>query len=232
MRIKIVFSKANHLVPNNQKFVNSYIHKCLGQGNIYHDSHSNYCVSRMCGGKVVDGGKNVDFSKGGFIIVTSRESEFMDKLIFGVMQNQEFGFGMSLIDVQMIEEKIYDGFNNFRTLDSGFILKTITGKDSYKFNTIFDDGFEDLLTNHLKNKFSKIDTKLNFEGFKIEIPKHPNHKTRNIFVKNVKNIANVCMFTVHANKNIAQMIYDYGVGQSTGSGFGTVYNVENQNIYY
>lgn len=232
MRIKIKFSKiTDELIQNNQALVNHYIHKCLGENNEYHDSHSNYCVSRLCGGSFVENGKYVEFKNSAFIVATSVDTEFIDRLISGVMKNENFGGGLMFSDIEFIQEKIYDGYNHFKTMDNGFIIKSIPEKGKYKFHTINDDDFIDVLTNHIIKKFSKVDPTLDFTNFSIDIPQHKNHKTRNIYVKNVKNISNICQLMINSNRRVAEALYNYGIGQSTGSGFGTIYKTENHKLY-
>ena len=50
-------------------------------------------------------------------------------------------------------------------------------------------------------------------------------------VKNVINHANQCHISIHTNKKVAELLYNIGLGQSTGSGFGTIYKTENHKTY-
>ena len=81
------------------------------------------------------------------------------------------------------------------------------------------------------NKLSKIDSSLDLSDFNIVIPKNNSHKVKKIVVKNVINKANSCHINVHANKNVVELLYNIGIGQSTGSGFGTIYKTENHHLY-
>ena len=45
------------------------------------------------------------------------------------------------------------------------------------------------------------------------------------------NIANQCQVSINCKKELAELIYNIGLGQSTGSGFGTVYKTENHKMY-
>lgn len=228
MRIKIKLKSEDVvIIPNNQKYVNSFIHKCLGSDNEYHDKPSDYCLSSLNGGYIIDNGKNVKFENGAFIVFTTPRSEILNKLIIGLNKNNGFGHGLFFYDIEFISEKIYDGYNFFKTMDNGFIIKD---KEN-GFLTLNDDDFILKLENHVKNKLMKINNKLNFNGFKIEINNHPNHKTKNVYVKNVKNISNVCQLKIFSNRKVAETLYNYGIGQSTGSGFGTIYKTENVNVY-
>ena len=50
-------------------------------------------------------------------------------------------------------------------------------------------------------------------------------------VKNVVNYANSCHINVYTNRKVAELLYNIGLGQSTGSGFGTIYKTENRSFY-
>jgi len=227
MRFKIRFTKNIDNVPNNLNVVNSYIHNCLGRNNTYHDTHSDYCVSRLLGGEIVAGGRNINYPDGGFIIVTSLNTEFMNKIIMGVLQNTSLGYGMEFDGVDPINEEFYNGLNYFKTTTAGFLLKSPDGG----YYTLADEDIETKLTDHIINKFSKINSKFNFSGFKLEIIKHPSHKVVSIYSNNVKNITNICQVTIDTNKKLAEAIYNYGLGQSCGSGFGSIYTTQYQKLY-
>lgn len=225
MRIRVNFTKNSEYVPNNQNVVNSYIHnKCLGS-NEYHDAYSNYSISRLLGGVIVNGGKNVDFPKGGYILITSMDTIFMDRIVSGIINAGSIGYGMKLSNIEVINEKLYNGWNYFKTTDMGFMLKNKNGG----YYTINDEGFEQVVKNHIINKFSKINPYLDFSDLEVIIPKHRSHKAVRRYVNNVFNISNVCQINIRTNKNLAEHIYNYGIGQSCGSGYGTIYTT--QHIY-
>lgn len=227
MRIIIKFSKNTEQVPNNLNVVNSYIHTCIGRNNEYHNAQSDYCVSRLLGGNIVDGGKNIDYPNGGFIIVTSLNTEFLNKIIMGLLQNTSIGYGMEFKGVDQVNEEFYNGWNHFKTTSAGFILKKPEGG----FYTLEDTNIQLVLTEHIINKFSKINPKFDFSTLKIEINNHSSHKVESIYSKSVKNISNICQINIHTNKELAEALYNYGIGQSCGSGFGTVYTTKYFDFY-
>jgi CRISPR-associated endoribonuclease Cas6 len=231
MRIKINFTKNTENVPNNQDFINSYIHaKCL-KHNDYHDTPSDYCISRLLGGTVIENGKYVNYPNGGYLLLTSLDYEFLNKIILGVMNNPNIGYGMTLVNIEDIKEEFYNGFNYFKTTKSGFILRRKNPINNSKYHTINDDDINDVLKNHIINKFSKINPNLDFSNFTVEITNHKSNKTVNLLVKNVVNTSNICQIKINSNKKLAEYIYNYGIGQSTGSGFGTIYTTQYHRKY-
>jgi CRISPR-associated endoribonuclease Cas6 len=89
-----------------------------------------------------------------------------------------------------------------------------------------------VLTTVWRNGGCSASYDINWDRFDIEITEHPSNKVRTIYVKNVKNMANICQFKLTSCKRLAELIYNYGIGQSTGSGFGTIYKTENHEHYY
>lgn len=231
MRIKFNFSKNISEVPiHNQALMNSYIHKCLGRNNEYHDAKSNYNISHLYGGKLNRDNGMLAFDKGGYFVVSSQDNEFINKLLMGVLNHQDLFHGMKFAGVDHIKENFVNGWNYFATL-SPFIVKRYASMKDYSFITLNDENFEGELQRYLINKLSKIDAKLDLSDFEVKIPKNDNHKIKKILVKNVINMANSCHINIHTNKRVAELLYNIGLGQSTGSGFGTIYKTENHHLY-
>jgi CRISPR-associated endoribonuclease Cas6 len=226
MRVKIKLSGTKELLSiNNQSMVNSFIHKCLGNNNEFHDSSSNYTVSGLRGGKWVPGTDKINFSNGGFISVSTIDNNFLNKLLIGLMGGDKFGHGVEFMGIDPISEKIYEGVNHFRTLTP--ILMKVNGN----FLTFKDPNFITTLETRTKNKLNKINPDLNWDNFKINIEEHPKHKVKKILVKSVINHASDCQIDISGSKEVCELIYNIGLGQSCGSGFGQLIKTENIKLY-
>ena len=231
MRVKIKLTKNTTPVPIiSQHLLNGYVHKCLGANNIYHDGPSNYNISGLQGGKLDITNQTLSFENGGYFIVSSLDTIFSGKMILGVLNNTEFGYGMSFAGIDHINESFIDGWNHFATL-SPFLIKIYSEKSVYKFATLKDDNFKTIVKNYLVTKLSTINPKLDLSDFDVNIPEHDDHKVKKIMVKNVINHANQCHISIHTNREVAELLYNIGLGQSTGSGFGTIYKTENKHMY-
>ena len=237
MRIKINFSNNTEKVPNNMSVVNSFIHRCLGTNNGYHDKPSDYCTTKLMNGSVVDGGKYLNFNNNGFIIISSPYSDFINKIAAAIVINGiNIGYGMNFIGIDNINDKIYDGYNYFKTTENGILLKNrdYNKGDDFKTKYInFDNpNYVDLLKEHTIKKFSKINPKLDFSGFDIKLNVNNKSKIQKVMVNETPNFSSVLQLTLYGNKKLIKTIYDYGLGQSTGSGFGLVYNTKNHALWY
>ena len=230
MRIKVLLSGTNNELPiNNQHIVNSFIHRSIGKDNKYHNTKNDYSISSLQGGKWIKDTGNISLKNGGYILITSLNKEFLDSIMLGLYTTPFYG-DIKVSGLEFIDEVFFNGWNYFVTL-SPFIIKKYSSKKEYGFNTLDDDNFELLVKDYLINKLVKINSKLDLSDFNVVIPKHNNHKTVKVMVKNVKNIANSCHINIYTNKKVAELLYNIGIGQSTGCGFGTIYKTENKSIY-
>ena len=230
MRIKVKLSPSNvALSMNNQDIVNSFIHRSLGKDNKYHDIKNDYSISSLQGGKWISGSDKLSIKDGAYITITSLDKEFLDNILLGLYTTNFHG-DIKVCGIEFIDEFFYNGWNHFATL-SPFIIKKYSDKKTYTFLTMNDDNFQEDVKNHLMNKLSKIVPDLNLDGFDVRINKNPSHKVKGVRIKNVMNRANQCQVSIHCSRKVAELIYNIGLGQSTGSGFGTVYKTENHKLY-
>ena len=144
MRVKIKFTPNTQPVPiQNYSLINSYIHKCLGSNNPFHDKHGNYNISSIQGGKRINTTKFLNFENGGFICISALgdDLKIIDLIIKGMVENLEFDFGMKFNGVEFMQDKFINGVNNFLTLSPILIKeKRLNQKD--KHWTIKDPEFD------------------------------------------------------------------------------------------
>ena len=254
MRIKVNFSANTSLVPNNGKVILEYVHRCLGRDNEYHDKASSYSISQLYGGEISKEDSNcLNFPNGGYFTVSSQDKDFVNNYLLGLINNPEISYGMKFKNLEHIKEMFMDGWNHFATL-SPFVIKVIYGKGEYGFHTLegeykrvdgkwqncndSDYNFEDVVKKYLINKLKKINDTIDLSDFNVKIDefdenkvKHNKHKVKKVLVKNVLNFANQCQMSIFCSRGVAEMLYNIGIGQSTGAGFGTIYKTENHHIY-
>ncbi len=214
MRYKINFKTNNSILPiNNQHILNGYIHRVLGTNNKYHDNSSNYNISSIQGGKFDKNSGSLTFKESAYIIVSSLDIEFINNFISGLLSNNSITDGFVLNNIELVNDIIYDGYNNFSTL-SPIILKV-----NNKYITTDDDNFIDEFTNYLKSVvYKKFGKNLNFE---IRLS-NSKKKTKLIKVKNIFNKCSQFSFTINGDKRVSELFYYTGIGLSRGSGFGTI----------
>lgn len=226
MRIKFLLSGTDKALPiNNQHIVNSFIHRVIGPNNEHHDSQSIYSVSSLYGGKWIKGTKSISFVNGGYITISSLNKDFLDSIILKIYKTP-FHLDIKVVGMEFIEETFYNGWNHFATL-SPFLIK----ESDKRFLTLKDDNFEYKVKQYLINKLRKMDSTLDLSDFDVKIPQNKGNKVKCVFVKSVPNFANQCHISIRCNKKVANLLYNTGIGKSTGSGFGTIYKTENKSVY-
>ena len=233
MRVKVTFSSNTTPVAiNSQDKLNGYIHKCIGSNNEYHDNISDYCISHLCGGKMNDDKKTLSFKNGSFFMVSSTNIEFLNSLLSGITENTNLFNGMIYTGIEIVNEKLYDGWSYLRTLSPILINDS---EDINRYLTIKDNNFENkfklYLLNYLKKVGENKGLKFDLEGFDVKVPKYRGNKVKNIRIHNRYCFANQCQINIKTNKKVMNFLYANGIGQSTGSGFGTVYLSSNRELY-
>ncbi len=231
MRIKIKLSSgANNIPINNQSIVNSYIHKCLGENNTYHDSASNYCVSNIRGCKLNDD-KTTLTLRSPYIVVSTNDNIFLSMLLAGITNHNQFYDNIVVTGIEFIQETLYDGYNLFKTL-TPILLKEKNTDGSKRTITVNDEDFVPKLKDSIIRKIKSIDPSIDVSGFDLKLADNTIKKTKMITVKNVTSVGSLCDIIVFSNKKLAEFIYNFGIGQSTGSGFGCIYEYKNHKLYY
>lgn len=225
MRLKVTLSKTDILVPfDNQKNVLGYFHKLLGDNNKWHDKQSTYCLSLLMGGKL----KNhmLDFSQvNGTFYITSNDEELINTILERHLDYDNFAYDMRVLSIDLVTDEIFDGYNHFLTLSPIFL------KDSENRHLTFkDEGFEDKLYEQTVRKLKAINPKLSLNGFSLKV-NGKRGKLKLIDINGIKNKVSHCIVTVNSSKEIANLLYTYGLGQSTGAGFGSLMKLENTEKY-
>lgn len=242
MRLKISFSKTNLPIPKcNQHYINSFIHKKLGNNNIYHDSPSDYNISTLLGGRTENNSREVEYYRdGAYFYISSQDDVFLNNIVSKLEEGDVLCEGLVFEEYSLIEpETFYNGENNIRFL-SPLVLKTSKNRiDKYHFYT--EPDFLDILKETTIKRLVAYDNslnnilKLNLNNFDISIADSPKNKTVKVDYKIIDNkkifvLGNMCNLNITTNKKVMEVLYNIGLGKSTGSGFGTFIFRKNVNL--
>ena len=207
----------------NQQLVSSFIHNVLGDNNKYHDTFSSYAISSIQGGCLK--GDKIEFNNGGYIQISSPNSEFLNDFFVNVSSriNTEIANGIYLKSFEFKEFDCDEYYDVIHTI-SPVRLKN---SDDIEI-TIDDESFLKVLTEKTIAKLKKWDTDIDLRGFKIELYKPENAKSKLISVKdNTYTKASLIRLVIKGNKITRRVLYNLGIGQSTGCGFGSVKKIIN-----
>lgn len=214
MILKVIFDKTNVTLPIVcQKELNSFIYRTLGDNNKYHDSFSDYSISSIQGGKLYN--KNeLKFIDNPYIIITSLNNEFINDMIVGLEKRKYDFFGMKYKKMEISEFMPNKRFDIINTI-SPVIVKLNNRKISID-NELFIQTLKQNCIDKLKHKGVEDET------FDIFIRNKHKTKKKYIIVGDVFNICTNISLYVYGKPNTRKILYNMGLGGSTGSGFGTI----------
>lgn len=222
---KIIFTKPKNGIPaSNQKEVNSYIHRCIGENNVFHDAFSDYCISSLQGGKLNPATNMLEFDRKPYILFLinpkSKNFEIYNKLLTGVYSQKNKLFDMKYYCVASFDYKVMPKYDKIY-MASPILLKKYDKENKKTIKvTCKDDGFIELLKANCINKLKHngiVD-----ETFDIVLRNPEKAKQKLIMVGDVFNPCTMASFLVYGKKETRDTLYSMGLGNSTGSGFGMI----------
>jgi CRISPR-associated endoribonuclease Cas6 len=228
MKLKIEFTKNTKPVPfTYMSNVNGYLHTIIGRNNKYHDKLSHYSTSFLHGGKITKDKKHLDFSNGVVWYISSPDVNFlMNNIAVNIDNHPDFIYGMKLNSINRINVMDFDEQKeHIIKTKSPILLKWYDNKTKKNFYYTYesDDSITSQMMKNIIIKKAKLMGKnLNSNDFDIKFNReYEGKKIKWSSIKNIHHKTSVCPVKVKANdKDILNLIYDLGVGHSTGSGFG------------
>ena len=200
---------------NNQKELNSFIYKTLGDNNSYHDSFSDYSISSIQGGRMYDK-KHIIFDKSQpYIQVASENNQFIGDLINGLNKREYMFFNLEFEKIEFLSFNINSRFDTILTI-SPVIVKDENGKKISIDN-------KDFISYLKKNCIEKLRHKgIVDETFDISLRHSEKAKQKMIMVGDIFNISSIISLYVYGKPKSRETLYNLGLGGSTGSGFGAI----------
>lgn len=220
MRIKIELSPNTTLVPYDyQSILVSRIHDWFGKENKFHNSLSSYSFSWFMNGNGTS--KGINFNRGTYFIFSSYDSSVVKKLITGVQSNPEFGFGMFINSIQILEHIPFEDNAQYRFIAaSPIFLKRSTSEKNYKYFYYKDQESSELLRENLLFKLNKLNLptddslKINFDNT------FSNPRIKGFIHKGIRIKGSSCPVLISGKASTVEFAYEAGIGNSTGMGFG------------
>lgn len=217
MRIHIKINANKTIIPfAHQPLLVGTIHKWLGT-NIEHGKVSLYSFSRLEGGILTKHG--LKFTDGSSFFFSSYKPELIKKLIIGIQADPVMFNGLEVREVIIEEDPDLTAKEFFLLGSPIFIKKTI---DTRTDHILFDDPRASVCLNET------IHTKMHEAGFKDEAfeiyfdTSYPKATTNLIDYNGIKNKTNWCPVIIKGSSEIKRFIWNVGLGNSTGIGFGAI----------
>ena len=218
MRLRINLTHPTQDVPvNNQHQMNGFIYAILGNDNPYHDSVSDYSISSLQGGKLKDDKLTLSFEESNpHFYVASQNSAFIGDFVLGTKRENISVFGMKIDNIDITYDfRPHDYCDDIITISP--IL--IRGKDDRKIQFDSPEWSVEIMRNCTgKLRHQGIEDKT----FRIELVATGKPKKKCVWVGDVFNPCSSVRLRVYGKKKTREALYNLGIGNSTGSGFGAV----------
>lgn len=228
MKLRIEFTKNTEPIPfSYMSSVNGYLHAIMGDNNEYHDKLSHYSTSFLHGSKMANDKKHLNFPNGAIWYISSPDVNFlMNNIVMNIDKHPDFIYGMKLKGINRINTIEFDETKeHIIKTKSPILLKWYNNETKKNIYYTYED--DDSITSEMMKriiikKAKLMDKDLDPNDFNIKFNKE--YMGKKIAWKSLKNIhhkTSICPIKVKANnKDTLNLIYDLGVGHSTGSGFG------------
>lgn len=221
MRLNLSLTPNSETVPfNYQHQLTGALHKWLGRNDL-HDKISLYSFSWLRGdGKKLNGGLN--FPTGAEWFISFWESEYGSNLIQGIVDYPDVMYGMKVDEVRVSRSPDFSKKQRFH-LSSPILIRKNEDGDYRKHLTYEDKEVDQFLTRTLKRKIKEAGIEDNSASINISFDKtYPNPKTKLVDLKGTKLKANYCPVIILGNPQLIEFTWTVGVGELTGSGFGSL----------
>lgn len=217
MRAHIQISTNNKTIPfDHQHLLTGTIHKWLGWNN-EHGKLSLYSFSRLEGAKATKNGLQFENSTSFFF--SAFDTNLIKQLVFGIQADPSLFEGLTVTGITLQEDPDFSDREQFNVASPIFIKR----KE--------DDRIEHILyTDTRANGFLKetMQTKLKAAGIMDETfditfdETYKNAGTKKVTYKGIANRANWCHVIIKGKPETKKLIWNAGLGNSTGIGFGAI----------
>jgi len=234
MRVKIVVEKLNNvpLSYDHLYFLSSMLYTRLSESNIKlaNETHSHTGFKFYNFSQIIPSGKflmnkiGIDFSSGYFIL-SSPDTEFIRSYTEGLLQKPEFNLGDAkfiLRSVEILPARSFNGESlRFKTLSPVYVKtkRELSGKlvewDLYPKDGKFYANVQTNLLERFEEFYNKDPEDTHFEITKVHWS-----KPKRVKIKDNYRRCSLMEFDLSASPELVQFVYDAGLGEKTGVGFG------------
>lgn len=221
MRLCLKTTPNSIVVPfDYQKNLAGVLHKWLGQNDM-HDAISLYSFSWLHGGTATSEG--VNFKNGASWFLSFFDDSKLKTIMSAILKDPKMFCGMRVIDIVIKETPDLSDVELFY-LASPVLIKfrnMETGKTTHY--TYDDSQSSDLLKETVLHKMKDAGLPLD-DTLEIFFNKeYIGKKIKYVNYKNVRNKSCLCPVFIKAKNETKQFIWNVGIGNSTGIGFGAIF---------
>lgn len=223
MRIHIKTSPSKEILNfNYQYLLTGAFHKWMGTNEL-HDQISLYSFSGLSQGEVKDGG--LSFPNGSSFYISCWDNQQLKRIMEGIQNDPSLFAGMNVNEI-ILEENPDFSSQTYFYLGSPVFVQRETEEGEKKFYLYSDEETPALLKETIQHKMQEAglapDTALSIHfdlNYRQRKTKLVSYKHKN---KVFKMRASWCPIIIEAGNATKQFIWNVGLGNSTGVGFGAI----------
>ena len=219
MRIHLMTTANNETVPfDYQQKLIGVVHRWLGDNEI-HDGISLYSFSWLHNGTLVKNG--YEFVDGAKWTISFYENQYTKKLIAAILKNPNVISGMIVKDIT-IEEDLEMRCGGVFMLGSPIFIKRPTLDGRIKHYTFEDKESGELMTETLLRKMEVAGLEKD-ETLSIRFDlTYLKKKVKMATIHGIQNKCSRCPVIITGKPSTIQFALNVGIGNLTGSGFGSI----------
>ena len=220
MRLYLKLTPNRETVPfNYQQSLVGAFHKWLGENELHSDT-SLYSLSWLKGGRMRKDKKGLEFKSGATFCISSPLQELHKLAVQGIFTDQEIRWGMKVGEVAMRPTPKFESRHRFLLNSPVLIKRKEEDRRHQRYYFYTDVEADQLMTRTLYTKMKMM----NLEGdIRLSFDKDYTHpKIRKTTFNQIDIKASMCPVIAEGDPELIQFVWDVGVGNSTGIGFGGV----------
>jgi len=219
MRIHIRLTANKSPVPfTYQEQITGTLHKWLKNTDI-HSGISLYSFSQLKDGKMKNNA--LEFGSGSYFFISCWKTDMIKLLIKSIRKDPEVAFGMQVKELIIQENPDFTNMEYFRVASPIVIHRVRENKHQYYY---YDDNEADkFLIETIRTKMESANLDLD-KSLQIEFDNdYNNPQKKRINYKGISNPCSICPVIIKGDNLTKQFIWNVGLGNSTGIGFGSIY---------
>lgn len=220
MRLNIKTTPNSSIIPYNyQQKLTGVLHKWLGENNQEHGEISLYSFSWLRNTQVSE--KGLICPKGASFFVSFYDTQRLKEVLSNIRSVPEVFCGMFVEDVVIEDTPDLTQQEQFSLGSPILIKRLVNGKitEFYYDNPESGKLLEETLRTKMKLAGIPDDDTLSIT-FNLSYVKK---KTKLVWYDNISNKANMCPVIIKGSNLTKQFVWNVGLGNCTGVGFGSIY---------
>lgn len=220
MRLHFYLSPNERPVPfDYQHYLTGAFHKWLGANDL-HDRLSLYSLSWLYEGRAR--GRAIEFPRGAHWFLSVHDESIAEPVVNSALRDPEVCCGMRVLRIEQQATPRFGGRYTFK-VGSPVLAKSKEVDGRVKHYIYSDPEADAALTATLRHKLDRAGLGAPHNQATVSFDKtYRNPKTKLVTIKETRNRASVCPVTVEGTPEAVAFAWNVGVGNGTGSGFGSL----------